>query len=215
MERARPSPPSSEPRRRTGGRSARVVNDVLDAALDVLARAGYAAMTFDAVAARAGVSKTTVYRRWPTKPDLVRAALLRLVDVFPKARDTGTLRGDLIELARVRLLDDSRERERAIGLLRANLGDLDDQELRALGRLVTERAHQPIVAAVERGVARGELPPGTDPALVLEPIFATLQFRVFVMNEEPDLRSAEQLVDLVLAGARAGAAVRAGAADAR
>lgn len=205
----RPPPtPVSEPHRRTGGRSARVVNDVLDATLDLLARVGYARMTFDAVAERAGVSKTTVYRRWPTKPDLVRAALLRLVDVFPKVRDTGTLRGDLLEVARVRFLDDSRERSRAVGLMRANLGDLDDAELRALGRLVTDRANQPIVAAVERGIARGELPPGTDPALVIEPIYATLQFRVFVMSDAPDLAYVEQLVDLVLAGARGGAAVR-------
>ncbi|ACL65820.1 transcriptional regulator, TetR family [Anaeromyxobacter dehalogenans 2CP-1] len=206
MDRARP--PSSEPRRRTGGRSARVVNDVLDAVLDLLARAGYARMTFDAVAERAGVSKTTVYRRWPTKADLVRAALLRLVDVFPKARDTGTLRGDLIEVARVRLLEDTRGRERAIGLLRANMGVLDDPELRALGRLVTERANQPIVAAVERSIVRGELPRGTDPELVIEPIYATLQFHVFVRSEQPSLAYIEQLVDLVLAGARAGAAVR-------
>lgn len=207
MDRARPST-AAEPRRRTGGRSARVVNDVLDATLDLLARSGYTAMTFDAVAERAGVSKTTVYRRWPTKPDLVRAALLRLVEVLPKAQDTGTLRGDLIELARVRLVDDSRERERAIGLMRANMGELDDRELQALARLVSDRANLPIVAAVERGIARGELPAGTDPALVIEPIYATLHFHVFVMGEVPDLRYVEQLVDLVLAGARAGAAAR-------
>lgn len=211
MDRARPSP-AGEPRRRTGGRSARVVNDVLDATLDVLARAGYAAMTFDAVAERAGVSKTTVYRRWPTKPDLVRAALLRLVDVMPRARDTGTLRGDLVEIARVRVIDDTRERERAIGLMRANIGALDDAELQALARLVSDRANLPIVAALDRGIARGELPPGTDPALVIEPIYATLHFHLFVMNEEPDLRYVEQLVDLVLAGARTGAAIRNGAA---
>ncbi|ABC81247.1 transcriptional regulator, TetR family [Anaeromyxobacter dehalogenans 2CP-C] len=184
------------------------MNDVLDATLDLLARVGYARLTFDAVAERAGVSKTTVYRRWPSKPDLVRPALLRLVDVFPKARDTGTLRGDLVELARVRLLDDTRQRARAIALMRANVGVLDDAELQALGRLVTERANQPIVAAVERGIARGELPPGTDPALVIEPIYATLQFHVFLRSEEPSLAYVEQLVDLVLAGARAGAAVR-------
>ncbi|ACG73621.1 transcriptional regulator, TetR family [Anaeromyxobacter sp. K] len=184
------------------------MNDVLDAALDLLARAGYARMTFDAVAERAGVSKTTVYRRWPTKADLVRAALLRLVDVFPKARDTGTVRGDLVEVARVRLLEDTRGRERAAGLMRANMDVLDDPELRALGRLVTERANQPIVAAVERGIVRGELPPETDPELVIEPIYATLQFHVFLRREQPTLAYIEQLVDLVLAGARAGAAVR-------
>jgi len=93
-------------------------------------------------------------------------------------------------------------------LLRANMAELGDPELLALARLVQERVHRPIVSAVERAVARGELPPGTDPTLVIEPIFATLHFQLFIFAQEPDLAFAEQLVDLVLAGARAGAAIR-------
>ena len=53
---------------RVGGRSERVVRDVLDASAKELARVGYAALRMDDVAAAAGVNKTTVYRRWPTKP---------------------------------------------------------------------------------------------------------------------------------------------------
>lgn len=69
---------------------------------------------------------------------------------------------------------------------------------------------QPIVGAIERAIARGELPAGTDPLLVMEPIFAPLHFRVAVFGENPDLGGAARLVDLVLAGARAGAAGRRG-----
>jgi len=206
MERARPG--THERRRRTGGRSARVVNDVLEATLDVLARNGYAALSFEEVAAKAGVSRTTVYRRWPSKHDLVRTALLRLAEMRSAARDTGTLRGDLLEFIRVKIIDDRRERERQAGLLRALMAEFGDQELLALARLVRDRMQQPIVAAVERAIARGELPPGTDPLLVIDPVFATLHFRLAVFGHEPDLGLAEQLVDVVLAGARAGAAVR-------
>lgn len=196
-----------EPRRRTGGRSARVVRDVLEATLDELSRTGFSALTFEGVAERAGVSRTTVYRRWPSKQELVRAALLRLVEAQPPVRDTGALCGDLLELVRSRiLLEDRRERDRLAGLLRAN--DLVDPELHALALLIEDRFEQPIVSAVERGIARGELPRGTDPKLVITPIFASLVYRVFVQRDEPDPGFAEQLVDVVLAGARAGAAVR-------
>ncbi len=184
------------------------MNGVLEATLDVLARDGLAALSFEAVAERAGVSRTTIYRRWSSKNDLVRAALLRLAEMQPVARDTGTLRGDLVEFIQLRLVGNPRERERAMGLLRANMAELPDPELLAVGRLVQERARRPIVSSVERAIARGDLPPGTDPAFVIEPIFATLHFRLFVFAREPDLAYAEQLVDLVLAGARTGAAVR-------
>ena len=54
---------------RTGGRSERVVRDVLRAAIEELSTNGYSALRVEDVAARAGVNKTTVYRRWPTKAD--------------------------------------------------------------------------------------------------------------------------------------------------
>ena len=58
---------------RTGGRSARVVRDVLASALEVFAERGYAAFSVEEAAKRAGVNKTTVYRRWPSKADLLAA----------------------------------------------------------------------------------------------------------------------------------------------
>jgi AcrR family transcriptional regulator len=196
-------------RRRTGGRSARVVNAVLDATVDVLARNGYAALSFEDVAAKAGVSRTTIYRRWASKHDLVRTALLRLCEMQSSGvRDTGTLRGDLLEFIRVKLIGDRRERERNAGLLRALMAEFADSELLALVRLVRGRMQQPIVAAVERGIARGELPAGTDPLLVIDPIFATLHFRVAVFGDNPDMGFAEPLVDVIVAGARTGAGVQ-------
>ena len=197
------------PRRRTGGRSARVVNDVLEATVDALAHGGYANLSFDEVAARAGVSRTTVYRRWATKQELVRAALLRMCEECAgAARDMGTIRADLLEHARVRLIDDRRERERSAGLMRALMAEFEDSELLALARLIRERVQQPVIATIERAIARGELPAGTDPQLVMEAIFGPLYNRVGVFGEVVQEADAARLVDLVLAGARAGAAKR-------
>ena len=60
---------------RVKGRAARVVSDVLIATAEELTRVGYAAFRVEDVAARSGVNKTTIYRRWPTKPELVTAAV--------------------------------------------------------------------------------------------------------------------------------------------
>jgi AcrR family transcriptional regulator len=199
---------ATEPRRRTGGRSARVVHDVLEATVDVLAHGGYAKLSFEEVAEKAGVSRTTVYRRWATKHDLVRAALLRLCEVVSaSARDTGTLRGDLLEHIRSSIVEDRRERERSVGITRALMAQFEDEELLAIVRLIRDRIRQPIVAAVERAIARGELPAGTDPLLVIDPILSPLHFRFAVFGEYTDLAEAGRIVDLVLAGARSGAAV--------
>ena len=62
--------PSGRGRARVGGRSARVVSAVLRMTLEVLGQEGYAGLRVEDVAARAGVNKTTIYRRWPTRADL-------------------------------------------------------------------------------------------------------------------------------------------------
>ena len=70
---------------------------ILDAAVQLLAETGYERITVDQIAARAGASKATMYRRWPSKAELVGDALRRHAESgSPRATDTGSLRGDLI-----------------------------------------------------------------------------------------------------------------------
>jgi AcrR family transcriptional regulator len=183
-----------------------VVRAVLDATLDALADVGYAALSFDDVAARADVSRTTVYRRWPTKGELVRAALLRMAEELPQAPDTGALRSDLLALARAKLSGPTSARDRA--LFRAFVAEALDPEIVAFVRVVRARFQEPLVAAVERAVARGELPRGTDPQLVYEPIFGPLHLHHAIFEDAVAPGYVERLVDVVLAGARSGAAVR-------
>ena len=82
---------------RTGGRSARVVDDVLKATAEQLGRMGYGALRVEEVATQSGVNKTTIYRRWPTKSLLVAAAL-RQHQVLEAAPDTGDLVRDLVSM---------------------------------------------------------------------------------------------------------------------
>ncbi|RNI22236.1 TetR/AcrR family transcriptional regulator [Flexivirga caeni] len=83
-------------------RRGRALEDaLLDAAWMVLERAGYAGLTMDAVAAEASTSKSVLYRRWPSRSDLVLAMVLRRVPMAPQVDpDTGTLSGDLRALLR-------------------------------------------------------------------------------------------------------------------
>ncbi len=77
---------------------------ILRAVIEELARSDYGGLSFERVAARAGVNKTTVYRHWETKADLVRAALTLVVQSVLPEVSSGTLRADLIHVGR-RMVD--------------------------------------------------------------------------------------------------------------
>src|ERR1700749_1245332 len=96
MHDTQPAPP---PRGRP--RSEKAQQAILAAAAELLLERGLAEVSMDAVAERAGVSKATIYRWWPTKETLALDALYtRWADAAPVPRDTGSLRGDLLELLR-------------------------------------------------------------------------------------------------------------------
>ena len=146
----------------------------MDATWEEIVERGYAAMTIESVAERAGTSRTVIYRRWPTKTALVRATLERTMTRDPmQLPDTGSLRGDLIAVMHY-------ANERRIGttaLLASHLGAYFQEtgtspaELResVLGDRVS-----PIDAAIDRAVARGEI----DPAR-LTPRVRSLAFDLF------------------------------------
>src|SRR5215475_14638803 len=73
---------------------------ILRAAADELTESGYAGMTMDRVARRAGTNKNTIYRRWPNRAALGIAAYRQLVTATTQLPDTGELRGDVLELLR-------------------------------------------------------------------------------------------------------------------
>ncbi len=199
---AAPAGPAARPR--TGGRSARVVAEVLSATLTEFAEQGYAGLSFEAVAARAGVNKTTIYRRWPSKVELVGAALVSLRDDDPPPPDTGSLREDLLQVLRHWTAQLVTPRRRAImqSLLLANT----DPDLQAIvQRMRVERPAIPDVV-FERALQRGELPRGTDVQLLRGVLLGTLHSRITLKRQTLERQYLPALVDLVVAGARAGGA---------
>lgn len=199
-----PAVGSGAARPRTGGRSARVVRDVLAAALSVFSEQGYVGLSMDEVAARAGVNKTTVYRRWPTKADLLEAALRSLRDDDPEPPDTGSLRSDLVKLLHERAVRMSTPARRAI--MQAFLLSNAEPELQALSQRMKQE--RPVIPRVifQRAVARGELPADADQSLITEALLGPLHSRTFWKRERVSQAFLTRLVALVVAGAAAGAA---------
>lgn len=182
-----------------------MVRAVIDATLEELAVAGYGGLSIEAVAARAGVNRTTVYRRWPAKPDLVRAALLSINAERPPPPDTGTIRGDVAQILGRRL---GAQSPRNLGLMRALMADIGDPEVAAIARVMGMQHQSGLVTVVARGIERGELPRGTDPLRVVEPIVATFFMRMTMGGGPPGPEDVASIVDLVLRGAKSGAAVQ-------
>ena len=175
---------------------------ILDATLDVLTETGYAKLSIEAVAQRAGVHRPAVYRRWPTKLDLVAAAISSIAPSMPDPA-TGDVRDDLVVLV-------SHVANLLLRSARARLGlrlvaeIAVDEELAAL---VDQRTVQPrrdlARRILERGIARGEIRPGLDMELVCDLLIGSLYARALVGRARLSRRAAEQYVDSLLDGLRA------------
>ncbi len=185
--------------RRRGGRSARVRAAVIASTLAELSDRGYSGVSLDGVAARAGVHKTTVYRRWRTKESLVLEAMLEQAAQTVAIPDTGSLRGDLLELARRSAAIQTSPAGEAV--VRAVAGESPGNPAiaDASRRFWTERLEldRTIVA---RARDRGEIGPGTQSQPVIEMVLGPLYFRLLVTGEPIDPDFIDGIVDLVYAG---------------
>jgi AcrR family transcriptional regulator len=192
-----------------GGRSERVVQQVLVATVTELAESGYRAFRMDAVSAAAGVNKTTIYRRWPSKMLLVAAAvewMRKFVHDVPLP-DTGSIERDLTEAFRRKVSFADRAQGQAWARLLAEKHDPEVSTV--IGEAVKERS-EAWYMMVTRAVARGELPVGTDPRLLLGMLGAVVD----AWNASSSGRLKPDLLDAavrtVVSGARSGSLVRTG-----
>lgn len=194
----------AERRDRPPGRGPKVRAAVLAATLTELSETGYAALTVENVARRAGVHKTTVYRRWRDRESLVADAVTELAGTRVPFPDSDDISADLRSLARsqVRFLA-SPVGQAVTAVMRSDAGRIP-QVARAQRRRFEDRYRQaePVVA---RAIARGELPAGTDPAEVVRTVLAPIYLRVLVTAEPVSQSTADAAANAALAAARAGA----------
>jgi AcrR family transcriptional regulator len=180
-----------------------VVRRVLEVTLEHLAAHGFERLSVPEVAASAGLNKTSVYRRWPTKRDLVREALGASLGHMGEVPDAGELRTDLLVLARLAV--GFVESPLGMAVLRTLLSEGANPELRevAASLFQQQEAEGPRLAFA-RAIARGELPQNADIGLALTTLAGALMHRIFLEQTPVTDDFIERLMDLVLFGLKRG-----------
>jgi AcrR family transcriptional regulator len=169
---------------------------MLSAALDVLDEAGLAGFTMEAVARRAGASKATLYRRWPTTGALLVDAMDATFRPIP-APDTGSVVSDVAEILNtfVTLL----EQTPVPRLLAAFIDAAEhDPALSKLHTDLTDRRREPMLVVLARGRDRGELGPDTDPELTTDLLSSPFFYRHFVAHRPIPRSMVDEVVERVL-----------------
>jgi AcrR family transcriptional regulator len=197
-------PPTGEataPALRGRPRSEKAHKAVLDAAAELLLARGLSAVSMDAVAERAGVSKATIYRWWPTKETLALDALFtEWAAASPYPRDTGTLRGDLLALLRPwARLASSRPYGRVIAALltEAQTDPAFAAEYRC--RVVEPRRDQ-ARAIFRRAIERDEIPADTKIEVALDLLYGPLYHRLLHGHAPLNDRFTQDVIDMALSG---------------
>lgn len=170
--------------------------ELLDVTLHLLQEHGYDRLTLDAVAARARASKATVYRRWPSKAELVLAAFIEGVRQSAVRPETGTLRGDLLQLGHAI----SRQAYKQAGIIRAVLVEVSHQPALqdALQSQFLDQRKALIQGVLHDAVLRGEIESAAISDELWDLLPGYLIFRSMMPNRPPTEQTVEALVDDVV-----------------
>jgi len=193
-----PGPAGGAPRGRP--RSAEADRAILTATVDLLAERGLAAMSIEEVAARAGVGKTTIYRRWPSKGLLALDAFVISFRAEQPLPDTGSLRGDLLSAlhAWVRAVTQTAMGPMLTGLIAEAQ---NDPELRGAWR---DRVLEPLRTQhrimLDRAISRGEIPASVDRDVVLDLFFGAAEHRLLLGHLPMTGDFIAEVVDMILTG---------------
>jgi AcrR family transcriptional regulator len=164
----------------------------------ILQEQGYQGVTIEGVAARAGVGRPTIYRRWPSKPAIVVAALVQSPRLAVPVPDTGSLRRDLIAVQRhqVELMNAPEARRVTAGLIADLADDPELADTYVSQYLAPRRAT--VWQVLQRGVDRGELDANVDLAFVYDLLVGPLFMRAVVWGQPLAPDAAEQTADVIL-----------------
>ena len=210
MNMAPSSPPASGAQRPPTARrrGAELKHAILDAALEQLGTVGWSALTMEGVAARARTGKAAVYRRWPSKAELVADALYSGLPDVSVPPDHGDLRDDLIELCR-RMLAAMYSPSGCA--LRAILDECDRPDAERFHELIMGGVIKPgkelMAEVVRRGIERGQVRPDATGELVPDVLPAMMMYRHKVSGgglAEDDIAQVVDQVVLPLLESRSG-----------
>jgi AcrR family transcriptional regulator len=177
-------------------RNKHIDRQVVEAVLLVLRTRGYKAVTIDGIARRVKRARSSIYRRWPSKPHLVADCLVTTMGASP-APDTGVLRRDLTAAVATLERAFSGPLRQAFPGLVADMAH-DPQLAKAVRRQVLAPRRKSMRAALARARRRGEAHPTTDLELLLDLLAAPFYFRTLFGHGRVDRRLTRDVVDCVL-----------------
>ncbi|BBA99352.1 putative TetR family transcriptional regulator [Actinacidiphila reveromycinica] len=172
---------------------------ILGAAVAELKERGYAALTVEGIAARAGVGKQTIYRWWPSKADVVLTALLDLSQTTVTVPDLGSLSDDLMGFL-ADTFRQSGQRPVLVGLMAQAL--LDPVFADAFRDRFLFRRRAVLREILERAAARGEIAPGVELELLIDVVYGVLWYRLLLDHAPLDEQAGRRLADLVVRAVR-------------
>jgi AcrR family transcriptional regulator len=191
--------PQSETPTRGRPRSQAADDAILWASLDLLAEGGYGGLTMEGIAARAGVGKATLYRRWKSCAEVVAAAVAGFVEGEIHIPDTGSVEGDLRLLMEQAVTTYRGRPGRIMPGLLAAMAESDAVAQAVRTRFLTGR-REALATVVERAVARGELAADVDVALTLDFLGGPLFYRLLVTGGPLDDNLVRGVVNTMLYG---------------
>jgi AcrR family transcriptional regulator len=191
--------PAVETRRPGRPRSEQAEQAIIEATLELFAEQGFEGVCVEAVAARAGVGKATIYRRWPNKEELLLAAFGSLKSPFPEPKGA-SVREDLLAMVKVMCADKSDPRKARRYALLLGDGDKYPRLMARYKETVVQPRRDAMRAVIRHGIQTGELRPDTD----VEIAMLTLTGVIMAHEKSPDAMLddgfAVRLVDGLLLG---------------
>jgi AcrR family transcriptional regulator len=174
--------------------------EILDAALDVLSEEGFDGMTIDMVAARAKAGKATLYRRWPSKTELVIDAVACMKNGnldFTTLPDTGTLRGDLVAMIKPPSIADADKKLKVMAGLVSLLARNPELADAAHDAVIAPRAELNRIL-LQRAIDRGEITQPIDIAMVANISTSMVAYRTMMLRQPVDRTFLMRVIDEVV-----------------
>ena len=182
-------------------RSEQAEQAIIEATLDLFGEQGFEGVCVEAVAARAGVGKATIYRRWPNKEELLLAALGSLKSPYPEPAG-GSARDDLVAMLSVMCADRADPRKAGRYALLLGEGHKYPRLMARYKATVVEPRHEAIRAVIRRGISSGELRADTDVEVAMLALTGTILAKEKSAGGSLDADFAARLVDELMLGLR-------------
>src|SRR5262245_21726855 len=185
----------SETTRKPNPRAERSKQAILEAARELITEKGVDGLTIEGVAARSGVAKTTIYRRWRDKEELAVAILVDMTENIVAPPDVGDTRKELLRFVR-----GAKTIVKPGGIVTglASIIATNPQLGRIYREQIVDLRLQELKTVIDRGIARGDLRPDTDVRIAHELLVGPLYYRLLFSGAPLDTRHANAIVDAMM-----------------